>query len=54
MAPGSGPTRHFVTLGMFIIDQFEFLDDDGKATGKTLEPQVLRQSNFRAFEELNS
>ncbi len=31
---------HFVSLGMFIIDQFEFLDAEGKKTGETLEPQV--------------
>lgn len=34
-------SRHFVTLGMFIIDQFEFLDEEGKETVKTLDPQVL-------------
>lgn len=29
----------FVTLGMFIIDEFSFLDDDGNPTGKELAPQ---------------
>lgn len=41
MAATSGVSRHFVTLGMFIIDQFEFLDEEGRETGKTLDPQVL-------------
>jgi len=31
---------HFVSLGMFIIDQFDFLDAEGKKTGETLEPQI--------------
>jgi hypothetical protein len=35
--------RQFVTLGMFIIDQFSFEDEDGKPTGKTQAPEV-RQS----------
>lgn len=29
----------FVTLGMFIIDEFSFADDGGQLTGKTLAPQ---------------
>ncbi|KAF8917788.1 Ribokinase-like protein [Mucidula mucida] len=29
----------FVTLGMFIIDEFSFLDEDGNSTGKMLSPQ---------------
>ena len=32
--------RHFVSLGMFIIDQFSFADEDGNPTGKTLAPQA--------------
>ncbi|KAI5120918.1 hypothetical protein M0805_002898 [Coniferiporia weirii] len=36
----SGPARHFVTLGMFIIDEFEYLDDEGNETGKTLDAQI--------------
>jgi len=32
----------FVTLGMFIIDDFEFLDENGKATGKEVAPQVSK------------
>ncbi|KII95784.1 hypothetical protein PLICRDRAFT_693926 [Plicaturopsis crispa FD-325 SS-3] len=31
---------HFVTLGMFIIDEFTFSDEDGKPTGQTLPPQI--------------
>lgn len=27
-------------MGMFIVDQFSFLDEDGVPTGKTLAPQV--------------
>jgi hypothetical protein len=30
----------FVTLGMFIIDEFSFLNDQGQPTGKTLAPQA--------------
>lgn len=32
-------TPVFVTLGMFIIDEFAFLDDHGQPTGRTLAPQ---------------
>ncbi|KAK0191208.1 Ribokinase-like protein [Armillaria mellea] len=32
-------TPQFITLGMFIIDEFSFLDDDGNPTGKELAPQ---------------
>ena len=32
--------RQFVTLGMFIIDEFEFLDENGNKTEKVLDPQV--------------
>jgi hypothetical protein len=31
--------RKLVTLGMFIIDEFAFLDTTGKPTGRTLPPQ---------------
>lgn len=27
-------------MGMFIVDQFSFLDEDGVPTGNTLAPQV--------------
>lgn len=32
-------TRNFVSLGMFIIDEFAFLDAAGKPTGRALSPQ---------------
>ena len=32
--------RTFVTLGMFIIDDFLYLDAAGEPTGKTTPPQV--------------
>ncbi|KAJ6599288.1 Ribokinase-like protein [Mycena vulgaris] len=31
---------HFSTLGMFIIDEFSILDENGNPTAKTLAPQV--------------
>ncbi|KAJ7699867.1 Ribokinase-like protein [Mycena rosella] len=31
---------HFATLGMFIVDEFSILDEDGNPTGKTLAPQI--------------
>ncbi|KAI0637860.1 Ribokinase-like protein [Trametes polyzona] len=36
----SESVRDFVSLGMFIIDEFSFADENGKPTGKTLPPQV--------------
>lgn len=30
---------HLVTLGMFIIDEFEYLEEQGSKTGKTQPPQ---------------
>lgn len=33
-------TRQFVTLGMFIVDEFTFEDENGIPTGKTIAPQV--------------
>jgi hypothetical protein len=29
----------FVTLGMFIIDEFSFMDESGKASERTVAPQ---------------
>ena len=29
----------FVTLGMFIIDEFSFLDKEGLPTGRSIAPQ---------------
>lgn len=36
----AAPRRHFVTLGMFIIDQFAFLDEHGAPTDKTWPDQI--------------
>ncbi|KAI0002985.1 Ribokinase-like protein [Russula compacta] len=33
-------TRKFVSLGLFIIDEFAFMDAAGKPTGRTLSPQI--------------
>ncbi|KAI0334711.1 Ribokinase-like protein [Cubamyces sp. BRFM 1775] len=33
-------TRDFVSLGMFIIDEFSFADEDGNPTGKTQAAQI--------------
>jgi hypothetical protein len=33
--------RKFVSLGMFIIDEFAFADAAGKPDGRSLSPQVL-------------
>ena len=37
----------FATLGMFIIDDFSFMDADGRPTGRTVDPQECR-SHFTA------
>jgi len=34
---------------MFIIDQFEFLDEEGKETGKTLDPQIGGGGTYAAI-----
>lgn len=38
MSRNDGPL--FATLGMFIIDEFEYKDDDGNPTGKIQKSQV--------------
>ncbi|TFK56064.1 Ribokinase-like protein [Heliocybe sulcata] len=38
----TGEHPHFVSLGMFIIDEFEYLDEHGQPTGRTLSPQGSR------------
>ena len=43
MAPNSGSSKHLVTLGMFIIDTFEFRTEDGELSGETLAEQVRAQ-----------
>ncbi|KAI0721829.1 Ribokinase-like protein [Cerioporus squamosus] len=42
MASDDANSKHraFVSLGMFIIDEFSFADENGKPTGKTLPPQI--------------
>jgi hypothetical protein len=32
--------KQFVSLGMFIMDEFLFEDEDGNPTGRDLDPQV--------------
>ncbi|KAF7800009.1 hypothetical protein EIP86_011252 [Pleurotus ostreatoroseus] len=32
--------RQFMSLGMFIIDEFSYLDEDGQPTGRTLPEQI--------------
>ena len=33
-------TRHLVTLGMFIIDEFTYMDGDGQPTGEIRPSQA--------------
>jgi len=35
-----GMMIQFVTFGMFIIDEFDFADEQGKPTGQTVPPQI--------------
>lgn len=35
--------RTFMTLGMFILDRFEYLDVDGEPTGRKAEEQVCER-----------
>ena len=37
--------RHFVSLGMFIIDEFSLADEGGNPAGKTLAPQASPYTN---------
>lgn len=39
----------FVTLGMFIIDEFSFTDQNGKPTGKTLPSQIGGGGTYAAI-----
>ncbi|KAI0370226.1 Ribokinase-like protein [Pilatotrama ljubarskyi] len=41
--------RDFVSLGMFIIDEFSFADEDGKSTGKMLAPQIGGGGTYAAI-----
>ncbi|EIW61851.1 Ribokinase-like protein [Trametes versicolor FP-101664 SS1] len=42
-------TREFVSLGMFIIDEFTFVDDKGEPTGQTLPPQIGGGGTYAAI-----
>lgn len=42
MDPTQSPS--FVTLGMFIIDEFSFLDKEGLPTGRSIAPQESQAS----------
>ncbi|PFH52685.1 hypothetical protein AMATHDRAFT_2075 [Amanita thiersii Skay4041] len=39
----------FVTLGMFIIDEFSFMDKDGNPSGRTLAPQIGGGGTYAAI-----
>ncbi|KAG9104051.1 hypothetical protein FRC06_005948, partial [Ceratobasidium sp. 370] len=41
--------KHFVSLGLFILDEFEFLDVDGKPTGKTQATQIGGGGTYSAI-----
>ncbi|KAG8747917.1 hypothetical protein FRC10_010536 [Ceratobasidium sp. 414] len=41
--------KHFVSLGLFILDEFEFLDTDGKPTGKTQAIQIGGGGTYSAI-----
>jgi hypothetical protein len=53
-------SRHFVTLGMFVVDEFSYLDEDRRPTGKSLDPQerlvyhilVLTRSLFEMCDQI--
>ncbi|KAL5488120.1 hypothetical protein ACEPAI_6228 [Sanghuangporus weigelae] len=40
---------HFVTLGLFIIDEFEYLDDQGNQTGRSQQPQIGGGGTYSAI-----
>ncbi|CAE6424154.1 putative protein C16C9,01c [Rhizoctonia solani AG-1 IB] len=41
--------KHFVSLGLFILDEFEFLDATGNPTGKTFPTQVGGGGTYAAI-----
>lgn len=47
MSANNGPL--FVTLGLFIVDEFEFKDENGEPTGKTLNSQAGLPFFFDVF-----
>jgi hypothetical protein len=46
-SPWEGHSRSLVTLGKFIIDEFTFEDEDGRPTGRTMDPQVRLNIQFQ-------
>lgn len=38
-----------MTLGMFILDRFEYLNEDGQPTGREAEEQVRRRQDRRGY-----
>ncbi|KAJ7179329.1 Ribokinase-like protein [Mycena filopes] len=40
---------HFATLGMFIIDEFKFLEPDSEVTSRTLAPQIGGGGTYAAI-----
>ncbi|KAI1792853.1 Ribokinase-like protein [Ganoderma leucocontextum] len=40
MSSSDNSSRSFVSIGMFIVDEFSFADGDGKPTGKTMAAQI--------------
>ncbi|KAI0650075.1 Ribokinase-like protein [Trametes meyenii] len=49
MASQQSLARDFVSLGMFIIDEFSFADEDGNPTGRTLAPQIGGGGTYAAM-----
>lgn len=48
-------TRTFATLGLFILDRFEYLDEDGRPTGRESEEQVgSRKNNLYMYMNKNA
>lgn len=47
ISPWEGHPRSLVTLGKFIIDEFTFEDEDGRPTGRTMDPQVRLNIQFQ-------
>ncbi|KAI0676919.1 Ribokinase-like protein [Trametes maxima] len=49
MASEQQSLRDFVSLGMFIIDEFSFADENGNPTGRTLAPQIGGGGTYAAI-----
>ncbi|KAI9067619.1 Ribokinase-like protein [Trametes sanguinea] len=48
-AKNDSTRREFVSLGMFIIDEFSFADEQGNPTGKTQPPQIGGGGTYAAI-----